>query len=134
MTYRIHQVSLLAVISLFLSACSSTNEVRVTEGFQERDATTVQTIAKGTPIIVHADESARLVTIRHGSSLPEDFLICIDHKGRESALLKALPLKGATNMRTAEILEGKPNVNDTVVQASPARSLELGKIYRDPDE
>ncbi|MEM1222545.1 MAG: hypothetical protein AAGH40_07250 [Verrucomicrobiota bacterium] len=132
MIQRLSLLSTLA-LTLLLAACSSSNEVRITEGIQEKEPSSLNPVTAGTPIIVHTDTSARLVTIRYGSSLPEGFLVCINRMGRESALLKALPLKGATSLRTAEILEGKPSVNDSVVQASPERSLELGKIYRDPD-
>ncbi|MEM7790178.1 MAG: hypothetical protein AAF546_02145 [Verrucomicrobiota bacterium] len=120
-------------LTFLLVACGSSGEVRIKEGIQKKEPSAANPVASGTPIIVHTDTSARLVTIRYGSSLPEGFLVCINRMGRESALLKALPLKGATSLRTAEILEGKPSVNDSVVQASPERSLELGKIYRDPD-
>ncbi len=74
----------------------------------------------------------RITTIRNGRQLPEGFLIATNTNGEQTAILKARE-KRPIGLRTADILEGEPAINDTVAPASSSESQRLAKIYRDPE-
>jgi hypothetical protein len=84
--------------------------------------------------IVHVDEFERLATLRNAKSFPAGtFLSTQDNQGNKTAILKARANR-AVGLRTADILEGQPHINDIARPVSASESMRLGKIYRDPVE
>lgn len=118
--------SLCGVLAIAFTGCA-TNEVRVIEGSQERTVTE-PLVAPNTPQIVHIDLFSRIATIRNGVALSSDYLISTNYAGVETAVLKSRPNQGMT-LLTADILEGEPEINNTVKAAGSARSMELAKLY-----
>ena len=74
----------------------------------------------------------RIATIRNGNGLPSGFLVAKNRKGEQTAALKARPAR-AEGLRTADILEGEPRINNIISAASASESARLAKIYRDAD-
>jgi hypothetical protein len=74
----------------------------------------------------------RVATIRNGSKLPAGFLIAKTRSGEQTAVLKARPSR-PVGLRTADILEGEPTINNVITAASSSESARLAKIYRDAD-
>lgn len=128
---------LLALASaLLLSACGGRKGVRVTEGTEPIGAAPAGTLfATKEASIVHVDLSSRLATLRNGGKFEAGaFLIAKDSAdGLQTGVLKALP-KRALGLRTADVLEGEPEINDVVFRASAAEAERLAKIYRDPEQ
>ncbi|MEN8661240.1 MAG: hypothetical protein ABF330_01955 [Lentimonas sp.] len=125
-------LSLGTFLILMLSACSSSG-VRVTQGDTQIGATRPGSIASSsTSSVVHVDIFERIATIRNGNSLPAGFLIATNRNGEQTAALKARPAR-AEGLRTADVLEGEPNINNIITAASSSESVRLGKIYRDAD-
>jgi hypothetical protein len=128
---------LLALVAVLLfSACGGPKGVRVTEGTETIGSAPAGTLfATQEASIVHVDLSGRLATLRNGNKFKEgSFLIVKDEvSGEQTGILKALP-KRAIGLRTADVLEGEPSINDVVFSASAAESARLAKIYRDPEQ
>lgn len=130
------------IISLFIGICltltlagcgGGPTGVRVTQGdTQIRKATPGTTVASSASTVVHVDMFERIATMRNGRDLPESFLIATNSAGTQTAILKARP-KRAIGLRTADILEGQPQINDSIAPASATESARLAKIYRDAD-
>lgn len=117
-----------------LTACGGTGNTRENEG-----ANPTGTVRPGTvystsdAIIVHVNVNGRIATIRNGNNFEEGaFLIAKDRSGEQTGVLKALPLR--PGLRTADILEGEPMINDVVSPAGTSESERLAKIYRDPEQ
>tara|TARA_B110000196_G_scaffold229499_1_gene198126 strand:+ start:12007 stop:12411 length:405 start_codon:yes stop_codon:yes gene_type:complete len=131
---RLHS-SLIAAFScalaLILVGCAGLNGVRITEG-QKRE--TAPMITDKEPMIVHIDLFERIATIRNGMDLGDQFLITADYAGVETAVLKARPSSLSETLLTADILEGDPEINNTVKTADSTRDIELTKIYSNPDQ
>lgn len=131
---RLHS-SLIAAFScalaLILVGCAGPNGVRITEG-QKRE--TAPIITDKEPMIVHIDLFERIATIRNGMDLGDQFLITADYAGVETAVLKARPSSLSETLLTADILEGDPEINNTVKTADSTRDIELTKIYSNPDQ
>lgn len=127
----------LLFIAAFLGGCAGgggSTGMRVTGTAQQEQAERpVNLLGPGTPYIVHVDERERLVTIRNGDQLERGYHVTISKKGEETAAIKVLPNR-LIGLRTADILEGTPEINNRVLPADPARADELAEIYRDPDE
>jgi hypothetical protein len=70
----------------------------------------------------------RLATIRFGAEVGDGFLIVKNEAGEQSALLKSLPQRPG-HLRTADILEGQPQINQHVTPATEAQNEEYQKIY-----
>jgi hypothetical protein len=87
-------------------------------------------INNSTPLIVHVDLFDRIVTVRNGAGLKDEFLVTTNYAGAETAVLKKRPNSYSETLLTADILEGDPSINDTVKAAGSARSMELAKTYR----
>jgi hypothetical protein len=109
--------------------------VRITEGSE-----TIGTMPAGTlyatkeASIVHVNLSNRLATMRNGNKFESGtFLIVVDDAGQQTGILKALP-KRITGLRTADVLEGEPKINNIVTPASASESARLAKIYRDAEQ
>lgn len=125
-------LSLGSCLMLMLSACSS-KDIRVTQGDTQISAAAPVIVSSNkSSSVVHVDMFERIATIRHGNNLPSGFLIAKNRNGEQTAALKARPNR-AEGLRTADILEGEPNINDTISVASASESARLGKIYRDAD-
>ncbi|CAA6677061.1 MULTISPECIES: hypothetical protein [unclassified Lentimonas] len=131
---RLHPLTLItcaSLLALTFTGCGGKG-VRVTEGNQNFTAPPV--VNRNAPMIVHLDLFERLVTIRNGAALGDQFLIATNYAGAETGVLKARPLRIGSPLLTADILEGAPQINDTISTADAARSVELSKVYRDLGE
>ena len=122
--------------ALLLSACGGPKGVRVTEGTETIGSAPAGTLfATQEASIVHVDLSSRLATLRNGNKFKAGaFLIVKDEEsGEQTGTLKALP-KRTLGLRTADVLEGEPAINDVVFRASASEAARLAKIYRDPEQ
>jgi hypothetical protein len=121
-------------LALILTGCGGgPSGVRVTQGDTQIGRAQPGTIvASNTSTIVHVDMFERIATIRNGRDLPIAFLVATNTDGTQTAILKARE-KRATGLRTADILEGEPRINNTITPASAAESERLAKIYRDAE-
>ncbi len=129
---------LLAVSALLLSllsGCGGPSGVRVTEGDQQiGSAPTGSVFLTDQATIVHVDDFERLATLRNARSYAGGtFLVCKDSDGQKSATLKTRENR-ESGLRTADIIEGMPKINDRATPVSASESARLGKIYRDPVE
>lgn len=61
------------------------------------------------------------------------FLITMNRQGKETGVLKARASR-PIGLRTADVLEGQPEINNTVIRASASEAARLAKIYRDAEE
>lgn len=137
-----HKLKILSLacglIILLLNGCGGVggDGVRVTEGTNEAENSRPRAsiVARGTPVVVHVNQTERIATIRNGRLLGESFLIASDRSGQETAVLKSLPISASEGLATAEVIEGMPGINDTVRDASALRSADLAKLYRDPSQ
>jgi hypothetical protein len=132
---RLHN-RLLCLFSCALSAtligCGGGPQgVRVTKGTQDYEAETT-IIASDAAVIVHIDLFERIATIRNGQTLNQTFLITTDSDGVETGVLKARDSGLSERLRTAEIVEGSPKINNSVRPASRTRSEALARMYRAP--
>ena len=125
---------LLALSALFLGGCGGGSGVRVTESAQNEPATPVTAIARDEAFLVHIDDSARIATIRNGRDLPKSFLIAETSDGKRTGVLKMRPKTPRSRVRTADILEGQPEISNIVRPASKSTVRELRKVYREPEE
>lgn len=119
-----------------LSACGGRKGVRITEGTENMGSAPAGTLfATQQASIVHVDRTGRLATLRKGGHFKDGaFLIVKDSgDGEQTGVLKALPSR-AIGLRTADVLEGEPDINDVVFPASATEAAELGKIYRDAEQ
>lgn len=86
------------------------------------------------PEIVHVDDSKRIVTFRtNGKRITGEFLVSTDRSGEQSGILKLIDVPVSSPLRTADILEGSPSINDIISKADPALSQKLREIYRDAE-
>lgn len=120
--------------ALFFCACGGPSEVRVVQGSEQVGNSPTGTLVEASQAsIVHVDRSEKIATMRHGRKFPEgDFLQAIDSEGLRSSVLKAQPDK-PTGLRTAFILEGEPQINETVVPVTEAEYARLAEIYPEVD-
>jgi hypothetical protein len=133
------QVQKLTIISFsilllsLLNGCGGPRGIRVTEGNQQvGSAPTGSVYATTAAIVVHVDGFERLATLRNAHKFPAgSFLETLDETGAQTAVLKARANR-ETGLRTADILEGEPHINDNARLVSATESMRLSKIYRDP--
>lgn len=133
---------LISTASLFLGTClllllsgcgGGPKGVTITEGDTQIGAARPGTIVRSTrSTVVHVDMFERLATIRNGRKLPVGFLVATDRSGKQTAALKAHTPR-PEGLRTADILEGEPGINDTIAPASASETSRLAKIYRDAE-
>lgn len=119
-----------------LSACSGgSGEVRVREGSEQiGSAPTGSVYVTSQASVVHVDENERLATLRNARSYaPGSFLETKDRDGNKTAVLKTRANR-EIGLRTADIVEGEPRINDLASPVSSSEAARLQKIYRDPVE
>lgn len=136
MKYRLLPLLPLALLAvLLLAACGGPTGIRITKSDQPADSMgTNAAAAAATASIVHVTLSSRLATMRNGNRFDDgEFLIVKTREGQQCAVLKARPIR-PLGLRTADILEGEPDINNTVVPASAAEAARLAQIYRDSEE
>lgn len=110
--------------------------MRITEGTETIGSAPAGTLfATQQASIVHVDLSGRVVTMRNGNKFEAGAFLIVkdDEDGKQTGVLKALP-KRPTGLRTADVLEGEPKINDLVSKAGAAESERLSKIYREPEQ
>jgi len=119
---------------LFLTGCGgSANGVRIIKGdTQIGKASAKVASSRSDSTIVHVDIFERITTIRRGNDLPSGFLIATSRVGVQTAILKARPSR-PEGLRTADILEGEPEINNLVTAASAEDTTRLTRIYRDAE-
>jgi len=120
--------------AVFVVGCGGGAGVTVTDSVQQDpDERPANILGPGEIYIVHVDRRERIVTIRNAGKLEEGYYIAVGKDASETAALKLLPRR-SSGLRTADVLEGEPSINDRIRKASPSRAAELAKIYRDPTE
>ncbi len=118
----------LCLCSILFNGCSTTNHAELERSNPEKSQ--IRQLAKGEPHLIHVDHIERLATLRNGSKL-EGFLITIDGANKQTGVLKTLPLRSANSLRTADIIEGRPQINNRIRQANEEEIASLSKIYGD---
>lgn len=122
----------LAVTALliFFSACGGGSGVRVTQAsgpFAEAEAKDIAQPSDAT--VVHVNKRERLATIRNGHLYPENtFLETLNRGGERTGLLKARAQRPA-GLRTADILEGSPSINNRTIPVSDSERSRLEALY-----
>ncbi len=127
-----HIIPLTAItLSLLFVGCGS-SEVVFEKGEPGQTTTTGSAVVSpDTPILVHVDMVERVATLRNGNDFGSGYLIAMNAEGNKTAILKTLPLRSSNALRTADVLEGRPQINNTVRSATDAEASELSKVYRD---
>ena len=69
------------------------------------------------PLVVHVNRADQIVTIRNGSTLPQDYLLAYSPASDLKAVLIMQAVRN-TQLRTALILEGTVAINDQIVAAN----------------
>ena len=132
-------ISTLSVCSLLISLLSGCGggsaDIRVKEGSEQiGQAPTGSLYLTDQASIVHVDASERIATLRNARNFAAGtFLETKSSDGVKTATLKTL-VSRESGLRTADILEGEPNINDQASPVSPSEMERLEKIYRDPIE
>ncbi|MFT4902079.1 MAG: hypothetical protein ACI81V_001362 [Lentimonas sp.] len=121
------------LLALGISGCGG-NGIRITESKNNFASTTggQPTSAISAASLVHVNEQDRLVTIRNGRNLDAGFLIAKDGSGRQTGILK-LRQPRAFGLRTADILQGNPAINNTIETVNAVESARLQQMYPSPD-
>ena len=118
----------LCLCSILFNGCSTTNHAELERSTPEKSQ--IRQLAEGEPHLIHVDHIERSATLRNGSEL-EGFLITIDGADKQTGVLKTLPLRSANSLRTADIIEGRPQINNRIRQANKEEIASLSKIYGD---
>lgn len=131
-------ISILAASALlisFFTACGGSSGVRVTEGNDPIGATvTGRPIQANDVSIVHVNKRERLATMRNGSRFSDrTFLKTVDRSGNQTGYLKTRATR-PSGLRTADILEGQPSINNRAVPVSNSERSRLEKLYQDPTD
>lgn len=122
-----------ALLVSFFTACGGASGVRVTESDGPIGAApTGRAALASDATIVHVNSRERLATMRNGNAFPAStFLKTLDRGGNETGFLKTRAQR-PSGLRTADILEGSPSINNRAVPVSGSERARLEKIYRDP--
>lgn len=122
----------ISLLSLLSGCGGGPSGIRVTEGDQQIGAAQTGTIITvNAATVVHVNEFERLATLRNARDFAEGtFLVTSNSQGTKTATLKARNHR--EGLRTADILEGLPDINDSAKPVSASESARLAKIYRDP--
>lgn len=119
---------------LVLSACAGNNGTRIADREQTAGEMAADAATASRASVVHVNASSRLATLRNGNMFEAgEFLVVNNRDGQQTGILKVLP-KRPLGLRTADILEGEPDINNIVTRASAAEAARLAQIYRDPEE
>jgi hypothetical protein len=126
-------IALSTLLLWLLSGCAGSGNVRVTEGSEQIGrAPTGSVYITNEAIIVHVDEIERLATLRNARNFEAGvFLQTTDREGNKNAILKTRENR-EVGLRTADILEGEPKINDHATPVTAAEATRLQKIYREP--
>ncbi|MFT5836745.1 MAG: hypothetical protein ACI9ZV_000242 [Candidatus Azotimanducaceae bacterium] len=135
---RLKSIPTLVVSTLvltLLSGCGGRSGVRITEGSEQiGSAPTGSVFATNAATLVHVDVFERLATLRNARGFAAGtFLETRDGEGNQTGILKARENR-ESGLRTADILEGAPRINNRAVPVSAAERARLKKKYRDPVE
>lgn len=121
-----------AILLAFFAACGGGSGIRVTEAsgpFAEAEASDLAQPSDAT--LVHVNLRERLATIRNGNLYPENtFLETLSRGGERTGLLKTRAQR-PRGLRTADILEGTPNINNLTVPVSDSERSRLEALYGD---
>jgi UTP:GlnB (protein PII) uridylyltransferase len=130
----LYTITVLTLLLSMLPGCQNTN-VRVTKGDKQVGVAPRGTLYTTSAVtIVHVDKFARIVTLSNGQELDEfTFLEAQDSVGNNTAILKTRANR-TNGLRTADILEGAPRINDRATVLEVETSTELRETYRDPVE
>ena len=130
----LYTVTILSLLLSMLPSCQNTN-VRVTKGDKQVGAAPRGTLyATSAVTIVHVDKFERIVTLRNAQKLDEfTFLEAQDSERNKTAILKTRANR-TNGLRTADILEGAPRINDQATVLDVETSAKLRETYRDPVE
>lgn len=128
-------LSINGLLLSFLCGCGGSDQVRVKEGSEQIGNAPIGSVfATDLSKIVHVDENERLATLRNARSFTgKVFLETRDREGKKTAVIKTRENR-ETGLRTADILEGYPRINDIATPVSFSEMERLQKIYRDPVE
>lgn len=80
------------------------------------------------PLVVHVNRADGIITIRNGSSLPEDYLLAYSPQLDLKAVLMMQPVRN-TQLRTALILEGTVSINDQIMAANDLDREKFSKKF-----
>ena len=124
-----------AALFLIFTGCAGTSGVQVTKGNQQIGSAPTGSVFETTEAtLVHVDLSERLATLRNGRVFPADaFLETFDAEDNKTGLLKTRDNR-TVGLRTADVLEGEPQINNRARLASPVESRRLSQIYRDASD
>ncbi len=99
-----------------------------------RRANTFGGIGRG-PEIVHIDNGQRVVTLRaNGNNLDGTFYFSVDRSGDRTGVLKLITMAPGAELRTADILDGRPAINNRVVEAEADESARLAGLYPEGED
>ena len=130
----LYTVTILSLLLSMLPSCQNTN-LRVTKGDKQVGAAPRGTLYTTSAVtIVHVDKFERIVTLRNAQQIDEfTFLEAQDSGGNKTAILKTRANR-TNGLRTADILEGAPRINDLATVLEAETSAMLRETYRDPVE
>ncbi len=130
----LYPVTVLTLLLSMLPGCQNTN-VRVTKGDKQVGVAPRGTLFRTSAVtIVHVDKFERIVTLRNAQQIDEfTFLEAQDSGGNKTAILKTRANR-TNGLRTADILEGTPRINDRATVIEVETSAKLRETYRDPVE
>ena len=133
MIFKSPYISLTCTLVLwFLLGCGNSN-VQITKGDKQIGAAPKGSLfATNAATIVHVDKLERLVTLRYAQNLGKHtFLETQDSEGNKTAIIKTRANR-ENGLRTADILEGTPHINDQATVIEAEASTKLRETYRDP--
>jgi len=117
-----------------LAGCFGQGGVQVERGsgsLPEQPESTQQEEAQNAEI-VHVDLNDRLLTVRLNDQ--EDYrdaeiLVTRDSVGQRTGVLRPVPRRSSSNLLETKILEGEPDINDTVKQAKDSVAKQLNEKH-----
>ena len=133
MIFKSPYLSLIYTLLLCLLLGCGNSNVQVTKGDKQVGAAPIGSLfVTNAATIVHVDRLERLVTLSHARDLGEyTFLETQDSEGNKTAIIKTRANR-ENGLRTADILEGTPHINDQATVIEAEASTKLRETYRDP--
>ena len=130
----LYTVTILSLLLSMLPSCQNTN-VRVTKGDKQVGAAPRGTLYTTSAVtIVHVDKFERIVTLRNAQKLDEFTFLEAQDSGRNKTAILKTRANRTNGLRTADILEGAPRINDQATVLEAETSAKLRETYRDPVE